>query len=110
MGFDLNDIADDTASCVAYYGTHEIKVTFKPSLLTQAKLGSVQKSGKDDDFIMFLSECLVGWDVTSGKKKIPTTPEGISQLPVPVLKAVFYAVMTEAQDGLGEALKPSNAG
>ena len=112
MGLDIGSLAANTATSTVEYMGQSCSVTYKPSCITAAALEQMDvpaKEGEPSNFLVFMADTITDWDVLlSPKKKVPLTPEGLKAVPLPLLRAVFNQMMTEAASG--EAGKDSSDG
>lgn len=111
---DLASLDANVANAAVQWGSDTINVRYKPSIATPGRLQTVMNSMESDDadisgFVGFISDLLEGWDILRAGTPIPTTPEGVSDVPIPVLRKIITTVMAEAQD-VGEAPSSSVAG
>ena len=116
MPLDLAILATNVAHVAVPYGTDTISVSFHPSVATPARMKAMTtslESADDEDnligFLAFLSDLIADWDITSGADKVPTTPEGLEQVPMAVLQKIMQTILSEAQEP-GEAPSTSVAG
>ena len=107
MALDIQQLAGKTAVIDVPFMGQSTRVTYNPSVLTQEALIKAQ-DGTDEGFIEFFTTLVKAWDVTKGKNKVPLTKNGLTTVPLILLRAIFMAIMGEA--GNGEAGKASNAG
>jgi len=104
-GVRLSEITSGLRTIKVPFGSLTISVTYRMSERTPAKV--------NEEFSLVVIDNLVrwvdSWDIVDDDDQpVPITEEGLSQVPYPVLKAIFHHV---AQDnGLGEAASSSDAG
>lgn len=113
MGLDIGSLAANTATVEVEFLGQSAMVTYKPMSLTAAALEEmdITKPGESpsDGFFKFLAETITEWDLLiSPKKKVPLTIVGVKMVPLPLLRAIFHSLMTEAASG--EAGKGSSGG
>lgn len=92
MGLDLNAVATKTAVATVDYMGQSASVIYNPSLLTSENIGKAK--GGDDGFVEFFTELVKDWDVKRGPKKVPLTRKGLEGIPLPLLRAIFGAIMS----------------
>jgi hypothetical protein len=107
MPLDLANIASNKAHVTVPYGGSEVKVTYKPAVITSAMITESDKS--DDGTIAFLISAISTWDVLNGKKKVPLNAEALQQLPIQFLRAVMLGILRDRGDEAGEAGSNSNS-
>lgn len=102
---DLANLSVNEATTVAYFMGQEAKITYRPMEVTPKRLEQVN-SGNDEEFYQFFADVVSAWDVKKGPKKVPLTQEGLGDVPMALLRAVFNAIMSDT--GQEEAGKGSS--
>jgi hypothetical protein len=90
--FDLAAIRDDVATTEAVYGPHAFLVRYRPSRYDDAFHQAFTEQSARESINYYLTELLVSWDLTSDGAPIPTTPEGVATVSLPIKLAVVKAV------------------
>lgn len=106
MPLDLADLVSNKATVVVPYGGGEVKVVYKPALITQKSLSEMDEG--DDGHSVFLSAVITSWDVLDGRKKVPITKDALDKLPLPFLRTVVLGILRDRSDATGEAVGSSN--
>jgi hypothetical protein len=109
MALDLTSLAAKTHTIPVEFMGQTALVTYNPAVLTSANITKAQ-SGKDEDFIAVFTDLVKDWDVKKGAKKVPLTAKGLSEVPIPLLKAIFRGTAISGGTGSEEEGKNSSAG
>lgn len=110
MGLDIASIASNTAEIAFDVLGETAHITYLPNAITAERLEQIDLPQGDNEahspFVTFLADIITEWDLTRGSKTIPLTPDEISKVPLPLLKAIYMEVMRDVADG--EAGKASS--
>ena len=101
MGLDLNNLADNTARVEFEIMGETGFVVYRPMLVTEERIRAIEVKAKADEspFAEFFTEVLADWDVMYGSKKVPINVKGISGLPLPLLRAIYVAILRDTGTG-----------
>lgn len=108
MALNLTTLAGKLASVSVEFMGQSTKVTYDPMAITAENIAKAQMGG-DDEFVDFFCKVVKNWDVTKGQKKVPITQKGLEGVPLPLLRAVYYTVLSDSSDN-AESGKASSAG
>lgn len=107
MAFDLNTLAGEKSTVAVHFMGQTAKVTYNPAMMT-ASNHTKAVSGTDEAFAEVFTGIVTDWDVKKGGRKVPLTVAGLSEVPLPFIRAVYKALMNDSDDG-GEEGKASSA-
>ena len=101
MPLNLTTLAGKTAKVDVEFMGQSTKVLYDPIVLTQENLDNAMTG--DTAFVEFFCKLVKTWDVQRSGKKVPITPNGLKDVPMLLLKAIYYRVMsdsaTDTQEG-----------
>lgn len=93
----LRSIVADTATVDVPFGPEHVTVTYRPILLTQRLAEQLQGVTDNATVMGMLAGLLVSWDLEDDDgRAIPTTADGLKDVPTPVLVRVAEAVAASA--------------
>ena len=108
MVINLTTLQGKAAKVVVEYMGQACNVVYDPTKLTGEW---VQRSkGSDEDFAVCFSEIIRSWDIQKSGKKVPLTKAGLSSIPVPLLRAVYDAMVFGSAKNVEEEGKASSDG
>ena len=84
------------------------KVVYDPSKLTGEWV--IRSKGNDEEFAACFSEIIRSWDIQRAGKKVPLTKAGLAGVPVPLLRAVYDAIVYGDAKDVEEQGKASSDG
>lgn len=113
----LDELQAEEAVAVVRIGGKEMKVTYRPGLVTSAQESRLRRLSREDpeaaevEMGEYMAKLLVDWDLVQGpdNEKVPITPETISNLPGKVVMAIQEGIREEMVPS-GEASPPSPTG
>lgn len=99
MAINLNTVTSATATATVTFGDQSMPVTYRPGLVTQARLDAVKT---DSDIIDFLAEVLVEWDLRSGTgkaaRKMAINTKNLNSIPFALNADIFRALVSGRVD------------
>lgn len=94
MPLNLTTLAGKTAKVDVEFMGQSTKVLYDPIALTQENVDAAMAG--DKAFTEFFCKVVKSWDVQRSGKKVPLTPNGISGVPMLLLKAIYYRIMSDS--------------
>ena len=108
MVINLTTLQGKAAKAVVEYMGQSCTVIYDPTKLTGEW---VQRSkGSDEDFSQCFAEIIRSWDIQKSGKKVPLTKSGLSTIPVPLLRAVYDAMVFGSATNIEDEGKASSDG
>ena len=108
MVINLTTLQGKAANLVVEYMGQSCKVVYDPSKLTGEWV--TRSKGSDEDFAICFAEIIRSWDIQKSGKKVPITKAGLSSIPVPLLRAVYDAIVYGDAKDIEEQGKVSSDG
>lgn len=101
----LSQVAARTKSLVVEWGSTPIKVEYKPGKLTGNLIAEVENNADVETIGTVLIDLIDTWDLTEddGVTMFPLDLKRFGEIGLPVLTAIFYAIVTDMRP---EALAP----
>jgi hypothetical protein len=99
VGIDLTALAQNTEAVPFKYAGIESSVEFRPSILTTeniSKFGNVDNVGDMSEYMGFMADLIVDWEVTDAGEKLKITPENMAKLPLPMVGKIMEAIITRS--------------
>lgn len=90
MVINLTTLTGKLATVHVEFMGQSTKVMYDPLRITQASITKSQES--DELFAETFTEVIRSWDVQRSGKKVPLTLAGLTNVPLPLLKAIYSAV------------------
>jgi hypothetical protein len=93
----LSSVAPDEDTLIVPFGAEHLTVAYRPSLITQRLAEQMQASVDNAVILEALSGLLVSWDLEDNNgRPIPVTPDGLKDVPIPVLVRVAQTMVAAA--------------
>lgn len=108
MVINLTTLTGKFAKTEVEFMGQSCKIMYDPLQITQAAITKSQ--GNDDDFIEFFCSVVKSWDIQRSGKKVPLTKTGLQGIPLPLLQAIYKAVVFNSADDVEAEGKASNDG
>ena len=110
MVINLNTLSGKFAKVHVEFMGQSCTVLYDPLKITSEWVTKSQ-SGSDDDFVLAFCEIVKSWDVNRAVgKKVPLTKAGLQTVPLPLLKAIYAALVYGEADEVAEQGKDSSDG
>lgn len=104
MGVKLSELASGLRTVPVRFGSQTFTVTYR---LAERLPGHTVLL--TDEVVPVVARLVESWSLVTDKgKPLPVDEDTLHRVPVPVLRAIFYAVVGD--NGLGEAASSSDAG
>jgi hypothetical protein len=99
VAINLNTVTSTTAVATVTFGDQSMPITYRPGLVTQARMDAVTS---DSQIIEFLAEVLVDWDLRSGTgkaaRKMAVNTKNLNALPFTLTADIFRAIASGRVD------------
>lgn len=111
MGIGVSNLQKDVRTFPLVYNGEEAKVTYRPSVVTPARLDALREVPAEEGdraLVMLLSELLVEWEVMDDDgSPFPTSAPALSTLPIQFLAEVVNQIRDDTNPAAAGKASPA---